>query len=118
MLLWTSLNTDEHACQLYVSDTYQARAAPPASTSSPPTPTRPHVWPHPHPHPKPHPSQPELCSIVNSVLRDDIDSPMLEAAVVFTVVLNKFTNAVRRCAACNGRAARTLERRVRASPLV
>ena len=43
---------------------------------------------------------------------------MLEAAVVFTVVLNKFTNAVRRCAACNGRAARTLERRVRASPLV
>ena len=66
----------------------------------------------------PNPSQPELCSIVNSVLRDDIDSPILEAAVVFTVVLNKFTNAVRRCAACNGRAARTLERRVRASPLV
>jgi len=65
VLLWTSLATNEHACELYVSDTYQ----------------------------------PELCSIVNSVLRDDIDAPMLEAAVVFTVVLNKFTNAVRRCAA-------------------
>ena len=40
--------------------------------------------------------KPELCSIVNSILRDDVDSPALQAAIVFVVVLNKFTNAVRR----------------------
>ena len=40
--------------------------------------------------------QPELCSIVNAIVRDDKDGPMLHAAVTFAVVLNKFTNAVRR----------------------
>ena len=33
VLLWTSLATNEHACELYVSDTYQVCAALPASTS-------------------------------------------------------------------------------------
>ena len=40
--------------------------------------------------------RPELCSIVNSILRDDVDSPMLRATTTFVVALNKFTNAVRR----------------------